>query len=153
MIPVFDHQYFMGQALQMAAQAYEEGEVPIGAVVSFGNRIIGRGYNQTERLQDPTAHAEMIAITAACSTMNSKYLRDCVIHVTIEPCPMCAGALRWAQISQVVYGASEPKFGFLRYGKSLLHPKTELLGAIMEAECRALMQAFFAEKRGKGIRE
>ncbi len=147
MFSIFDDEHFMRQAYQMAEQAFAEGEVPIGSVVSYGNRIIGKGYNQTERLQDPTAHAEMIAITAACGAMNSKYLQDCVLYVTVEPCPMCAGAIRWAQIPRVVYGTHEPKYGFQLYSPSLLHPRTECIAGIMEHECKALMQDFFRNKR------
>ncbi len=140
----------MRQAYLMGVQAFEEGEVPIGAVVTYGNKIIGRGYNQTERLQDPTAHAEMIAITAACDTMNSKYLQDCTLYVTVEPCPMCAGASRWAQIAKIVCGTAEPKFGFQLYTPSILHPNTEYVQGIMENECRVLMQDFFRSRRGNG---
>lgn len=138
----------MEQALKLAEQAYEEEEVPIGAIVVSQNRIIGKGYNQTERLLDPSAHAEMLAITAACDYLGSKYLKDCTLYVTVEPCSMCAGALRWSQIGQVVYGASEPKFGFRRYQPMLLHPKTEIKGGILEEECASLMQNFFRSRRG-----
>ena len=137
----------MQRAFRMAEQAFEEGEVPIGAVVVCNERIIGKGYNQTERLQDPTAHAEMLAITAACNYLGSKYLHDCTLYVTIEPCPMCAGAIRWAQIPHIIYGAPEPKFGFSLYQPSLLHPKATYRGGIMEVECRGLMQLFFDSKR------
>ena len=137
----------MQKAFRMAEQAFEEGEVPIGAVVVSNNRIIGKGYNQTERLEDPTAHAEIIAITAACNYLSSKYLQDCTLFVTIEPCPMCAGAIRWAQIPYLVYGAPEPKFGFSLYQPTLLHPKTQVKGGAMEIECRGLMQLFFDAKR------
>jgi len=139
----------MRKAFRMAEQAFEEGEVPIGAVVVSENRIIGRGYNQTERLQDPTAHAEMIAITAACNSQDSKYLQECTLYVTIEPCAMCAGAIRWAQLPKIVYGASEPKFGFSQYAPTLLHPKAIFMGGIMEVECRGLMQLFFDRRRAE----
>lgn len=139
--------HFMRQALQQAEQALEEGEIPIGAVIVSQYRIIGKGYNQTERLQDPTAHAELLAITAACDHLGSKYLPDCTLFVTIEPCAMCAGALRWAQIGRVVFGASEPKSGCQQYSPSLLHPRTEIAGGIMAADCAALMQAFFQRRR------
>ncbi len=138
----------MEQAIKLAEQAYEEEEVPIGAIVVSQNRIIGKGYNQTERLFDPSAHAEMLAITAACDYLGSKYLKDCTLYVSVEPCSMCAGALRWSQIGQVVYGASEPKFGFRRYQPMLLHPKTEIKGGILEEECASLMQNFFRSRRG-----
>lgn len=143
----FTDTFFMQQALQEAQAAFEEGEVPIGAVVVGNNRILGRGHNQTERLQDPSAHAEMIALTAACDALRSKYLKDCSLYVTIEPCSMCAGALRWAQISRIVYGATEPKYGFRRYQPLLLHPKTQVVGDILADECAALMQRFFRERR------
>lgn len=146
-LSIHSEEYFMQQAYVLAEQAFEEGEVPIGAVVVSRNRIIGKGYNQTERLQDPTAHAEMIAISAACNTLQSKLLKDCSMYVTIEPCSMCATGLRWAQIQKLVYGASEPKFGFTRYTPSLLHPKTLVKGGIMETECATLMKQFFAAKR------
>lgn len=137
----------MRQAFRMAERAFEEEETPIGAVVVSNLRIIGKGYNQTERLQDPTAHAEILAITAACEHLNSKYLSDCTLFVTIEPCPMCAGALRWAQFARVVYAAPEPKSGFTRYSPGLLHPRTEFSSGVMEAECAGLMQEFFRKKR------
>lgn len=149
MLSIHSDEHFMQQAFLQAEQAYEEGEIPIGAVVVCAGRIIGKGYNQTERLQDPTAHAEMIAITAACEYLGAKYLQDCTMYVTIEPCPMCAGALRWSQISKIVYGAAEPKFGHRLYSPSLLHPKTEVIGGIMQAECGNLMKTFFQERRGK----
>lgn len=141
--------FYMQQALTLARQAYSEGEIPIGAVVVLNEQIIGRGYNQTERLQDPTAHAEMLAITAATETLGSKYLADCTLYVTIEPCVMCAGASRWAQVRRIVFGASEPKVGFSQHGMGLLHPKTVLEGGMLAEDCRALMQQFFAEKRAR----
>lgn len=137
----------MHQALLQAEQAFEEEEVPIGAVVVANYRIIGKGYNQTERLQDPTAHAEMIAITAACEYLGSKYLTDCSLFVTIEPCPMCAGALKWAQISRIVYGAREPKYGSGHYQPSLYHPKTTISGGVLAQQASSLMKAFFAQRR------
>ena len=144
---VQQHYRYMFQAFKLAEQAYEEGEIPVGAVVVHNDRIIGRGYNQVERLHDPTAHAEILAISAACDTLDSKYLKDCTLYVTLEPCPMCAAALRWAQVGRVVYGASDEKSGYLRYNKTLLHPKTELTTDILADESRELMQAFFREKR------
>ncbi|MEZ4777076.1 MAG: nucleoside deaminase [Bacteroidia bacterium] len=148
MLSIHTDEYFMRQALLQAERAYEEGEVPIGAVVVSNFRIIGKGYNQTEKLQDPTAHAEMIAITAACEYLGSKYLTDCTLFVTVEPCPMCAGALRWSQVERIVYGADEPKTGFSRHSPSLIHPKTQILSGMMETDCRTLMQEFFRAKRG-----
>lgn len=147
MLSVQTDEYFMKQALQLAERAAEEGEIPIGAVVVSNFRIIGKGYNQTERLQDPTAHAEMLAITAACTSLGSKYLRDCSLFVTVEPCVMCAGAIRWAQLDRIVFGAHEPKFGSVDQQPSVFHPKSEIVGGIMEAEAAALMQNFFRSKR------
>jgi tRNA(adenine34) deaminase len=144
---MLDDDYYMRVALRQAERAFEEDEVPIGAVVACEGQIIGKGYNQTERLQDPTAHAEMLAITAACSYLGSKYLQDCVLYVTVEPCLMCAGALRWAQLSRVVVGAPEPKTGFLRLEADILHPKTLLSKGVLEEECVALMKEFFRKKR------
>jgi tRNA(adenine34) deaminase len=138
---------FMKEALRQALIAYEEDEVPIGCVVVANDRIIGKGYNQTEKLQDPTAHAEMIAITAASNSFDGKYLQGCTLYVTIEPCSMCAGALQWSQIDRVVYGASEPKTGFSRFTPSLLHSRTQVSGGILEWDCRELIQKFFREKR------
>ena len=138
--------YFMRQALAEAEKALAAGEIPIGAVVVFGQQIIGRGYNQTEQLRDVTAHAEMLALTAAANHLGNKYLADCTLYVTVEPCVMCAGASYWAQLRAVVFGADEPKVGFRRYGQ-LLHPRTRLRGGVQAAECAALMQAFFSSKR------
>ncbi|MEM7371484.1 MAG: nucleoside deaminase [Bacteroidota bacterium] len=147
MLSIHTDEHFMRQALNEAAKAFDAGEVPIGAVVVSNYRIIGRGYNQTEQLQDPTAHAEMIAITAACDYMGAKYLQDCSLFVTIEPCPMCAGAIRWAQISRLVFGASEPKTGFHRHEPSLLHPKTEIVSGTLETAAAELMREFFQQRR------
>jgi len=139
--------FFMKQALNEAKIAFEEGEVPVGAVVVHQNRIIARAHNQTEKLQDVTAHAEMLAITSAASLLGAKYLTDCQIYVTLEPCPMCAAALRWAQISELIYGAEDMKNGFMRFGKELLHPKTKVLYGIHEVESRNFMQIFFKNRR------
>lgn len=146
---LFGDEYFMKMALKEAGYAYEEDEVPIGAVVVVQNRVIGKGYNQTEKLKDVTAHAEMIAITAASNYLGSKFLEECTIYVTIEPCLMCASALRWARVARVVYGAKEPKFGFSSQGKGgqVLHPKTEVTAGILETECGLLMTEFFRGKR------
>lgn len=141
------HEYFMKQALKEAQYAFEEDEVPIGAVVVCNNQIIGKGYNQVEKLTDVTAHAEMIALTAASNYLGSKFLEECEIYVTIEPCLMCATALRWARIGKIIYGAGEPKTGFTTLQKNVLHPATEVLGGVMEAECAALMKDFFKGKR------
>ena len=138
---------YMREALEEAHAAAEEGEIPIGAVVVWKGRIIGRGHNQTERLHDTTAHPEMIAITAATEAMGGKYLTDCTLYVTVEPCPMCAGALAWSQISRIVYGAPDPRRGFSLYTPSLLHPRTIAQRGIMQEECSQLMLDFFKEKR------
>ena len=128
-------------------QAAEEDEVPIGAVIVCKGRIIGKGHNMTERLNDPTAHAEMIAITAATEAMGGKYLNDCTLYVTVEPCPMCAGALAWAQTGRVVFGASDPKRGFSMFSPSLMHPKTEVVSGILADECSGIVTEFFRNKR------
>ena len=138
--------FFMQAALAEARKALAAAEIPIGAVVVFENRIIGRGHNQTERLRDVTAHAEMLALTAAANHLGNKYLADCTLYVTIEPCVMCAGACYWAQLGAVVFGADEPKVGFRRHG-ALLHPRTRLRGGVRAPECAALMQDFFNSKR------
>jgi tRNA(adenine34) deaminase len=148
MLSVFTDEYFMKQALAEAQKAFEAGEVPVGAVIVCDNRIIARAHNQTEQLTDVTAHAEILALTAASGHIGSKYLPDCAIFVTLEPCVMCAGALAWAQMGRVVYGATDEKRGFmLAGGKDLLHPKTRLEMGIAENECAALMTNFFRQKR------
>ena len=148
MLSVHSDSYFMKQALAEAEKAYEAGEVPVGAVIVCDNRIIARAHNQTELLTDVTAHAEIIAITAASGHLGSKYLPDCTLYVTLEPCVMCAGALAWAQIGRVVYAASDDKRGFMLFGgKDLLHPKTRLEMGIMETECSVLLTSFFRAKR------
>ena len=138
---------YMREALREAGYAAEEDEVPIGAVVVCRGRIIGKGHNMTERLGDPTAHAEMIAITAATEAMGGKYLNDCILYVTVEPCPMCAGALSWSQIGKVVYGAADPKRGFSLFSPSLMHPKTEVSGGVLAEECSSLVREFFKGRR------
>lgn len=137
----------MKEALREAARAESEGEVPIGAVIECRGRIIGKGHNMTERLNDPTAHAEMIAITAATEAVGGKYLNDCTLYVTVEPCPMCAGALAWSQIGRVVYGASDTKKGFSLFSPSLMHPKTEVVSGVLADECGGMVSAFFRKKR------
>ena len=139
---------FMREAMKEAEMAAYEDEVPIGAVVVCRGRIIGKGHNMTEKLHDATAHAEMIAITAATEAVGSKYLNDCTLYVTVEPCPMCAGALNWSQIGRIVYGAPDPKRGYSLFSPSLLHPKTEVIGGVLEQECGALVRDFFMAKRG-----
>lgn len=139
--------YFMNQALIEARKAFDRGEVPVGAVVVCQNRIIARGHNLTETLTDVTAHAEMQAITAAAGFLGGKYLTDCTLYVTIEPCVMCAGALGWSQISRVVFGASDEKRGFLRFAPEALHPKTVITQGILADDCARLMKSFFEKKR------
>ncbi len=138
---------FMSEALREAREAEAEDEIPIGAVVVFGGRVISKGHNMTERLHDPTAHAEMIAITAATEAMGGKYLNDCTLYVTVEPCPMCAAASAWAQVGRIVYGAIDPKRGYSKYSPSLLHPKTEVEAGVMAEECGKLVSDFFKNKR------
>lgn len=146
MIDPFDDTYFMKMALQEAEIAYEKGEVPVGAVIVAGNRIIARAHNLTERLIDVTAHAEMQAITAAANFLGGKYLQDCTLYVTLEPCQMCAGALYWSQISRIVYAAKDEERGFLAV-QAKLHPKTVVLGGLMEEEASELLKRFFIQKR------
>jgi tRNA(adenine34) deaminase len=145
---VLTDEYFMRQALAEARLALAEGEIPIGAVVVLDNTIIGRGHNQTERLRDVTAHAEMLALSAAANFVGNKYLGACALYVTIEPCVMCAGASAWAQVRQVVFGAEELKVGYRRHSPSLLHPRTQVRSGVLAEECAALMQDFFRSKRG-----
>ena len=141
-----DEQYTR-RALDEARQALEEGEIPIGAVVVAKGRIISRAHNQTETLNDVTAHAEMLAITAAANALGGKYLTDCTLYVTVEPCPMCAGAIGWAQVPRIVYGAADEKRGYRRYAPNVLHPRANAIGGILEEECRQLMLDFFKSKR------
>lgn len=137
----------MREALMEAKAAAEEGEIPIGAVVVSRGRIIGKGHNMVEMLHDATAHAEMIAITAATEAIGGKYLNDCTLYVTVEPCPMCAAALNWSQIGRIVYGAADPKRGYSLFTPSLLHPKTEIASGTLADECSALVVDFFRNKR------
>ena len=141
------YQKYMAEALKEAANAAAEDEVPIGAVVVCNGRIVGRGHHMTERLKDPSAHAEMIAITAATEALGGKYLDSCSLYVTVEPCPMCAGAMNWAQLGELVYGASDPKRGYTRFTPSLLHPKTNVVAGIMDRECGETVSDFFKNKR------
>lgn len=138
---------FMREALREAQAAAAEDEVPVGAVVVCRGRIIAKGHNMTERLTDPTAHAEMIALTAATEALGGKYLNDCTLYVTVEPCPMCAAALCWAQTGRIVYGASDPKRGFSLYNPSLLHPRTQCEGGILADECSSIVSDYFKAKR------
>ena len=143
---MFTPEYFMKQALQEAEIAREKDEVPIGCVIVFKDRIIARGHNLTEQLNDVTAHAEMQAITSAANFLGGKYLKDCTMYVTLEPCVMCAGALTWSQISKVVIGARDENRGFINQNVKL-HPKTEVISGVLEADCSELMKEFFRKKR------
>jgi tRNA(adenine34) deaminase len=147
-IAVGGDEKFMREALKEALVALERGEVPIGAVVVGGGRIIGRGHNLTEALTDATAHAEMQAITAASAALGGKYLADCTLYVTVEPCVMCAGAMAWAQLGRLVYGAADPKRGYARFGSGLLHPRTEVTAGVLAAECGEIVSDFFRKLRG-----
>ncbi len=142
-----DDIYYMKQALIEARQAADDGEVPVGAVVVCQDRIIARAHNLTETLTDVTAHAEMLALTAAASTLGGKYLNSCTLYVTIEPCVMCAGAIGWAQLGRLVFGAEDEKRGYRRYAPQALHPKTEVVSGVLAEECADLMKSFFAKRR------
>jgi len=146
---MFDDEYFMKQALRQAKEAFDAGEIPIGAIVTWGDKIISRGHNQTEQLNDCTAHAEMIALTAAFNALGSKYLPDATLYVTIEPCLMCCGALYWSKIGRVVFGGADEKNGYKRITAENwpFHPKTQLAQGILAADCIALMKEFFAARR------
>ena len=144
--PSQDEKY-MRMALNEAQHALAKREVPIGAIVVAGDRVIGRGHNLVETLCDATAHAEMQAITAAMTTLGGKYLSDCTLYVTVEPCVMCGGALAWSQIGRVVYGAADPKRGYSTYSERIMHPKTEVVAGVLREECEALMSEFFATLR------
>lgn len=147
MLSIFSDDHFMKEALKEAQAAYRAGEIPVGAIVVCENRIIARGRNATEQLNDVTAHAEILAITAAANYLNSKYLTSCTLYVTLEPCVMCAGAIFWSQLDRLVFGAADEKRGFLRFGKELLHPKTKTEYGILHEECGQLLRQFFQEKR------
>lgn len=145
---LYSDEYFMREALKEAQKALEINEVPVGAVITCGNRIVARAHNQTEKLTDATAHAEMIAVTAAANYLGSKYLNECTLYVTLEPCVMCAGALHWVQIQKLVYGASDIQRGYSLLGKGVLHPRTVVEKGVKAAESKMLMDTFF-----KGLRE
>lgn len=147
MLAVNTDEQYMREALRQAQYAFDEGEIPVGAVVVSGNKIIARAYNQTERLNDVTAHAEMLALTAAANYLGGKYLSDCTLYVTLEPCNMCAGALYWGQLKKLVFAAADEKRGYSRMVPGLLHPKTEVVRGIMQAESKALVDAFFRKLR------
>ncbi|MDR1552321.1 MAG: nucleoside deaminase [Prevotellaceae bacterium] len=144
---IFSHDYFMRQAIKEAQTAFAKDEVPVGAVIVFNNKIIARAHNLVETLNDPTAHAEMQAITSATNAIGGKYLNDCILYVTVEPCPMCAAACFWAQIGTLVYGASDEKRGFTTISEKLLHPQTQIIKGILENETSTLMTEFFKRKR------
>jgi tRNA(adenine34) deaminase len=149
MIQPFSDEYFMRKAYDEAQQAFNSGEVPVGCVIVCNNQIIARSHNLTETLTDVTAHAEMQSITAAAHFLGGKYLSECTLYVTVEPCIMCAGALGWSQMKKVVFGAPDPKRGFRKFAPEALHPKTELIGGVLENECSTLMTHFFSLKRNK----
>ena len=144
---MFSDEYFMYEALKQAAMAFEADEIPIGSVVVSENRIIARGYNQTQLLNDVTAHSEMLSITASANFLGAKYLTNCTLYVTVEPCVMCAGALYWSQVDKLVIGTSDSKRGYSQFGQKLLHPKTLITTGVLESECKRLMQEFFKTKR------
>jgi tRNA(adenine34) deaminase len=147
MFSIFSDEHYMRKALEQAQIAYEMGEIPVGALVVCDNQIIAKTHNLTEQLTDVTAHAEILAITAAAEYLGAKYLTDCTLYVTLEPCPMCAGALAWAQVGKIVYGAEDEKRGFMRFGKEMLHPKTKIAYGVLQKECADLMTSFFKSKR------
>lgn len=148
MLDIFTDEYFMKKALIEAESAFDKGEIPVGAIIVIDNKIIARSHNLTELLNDVTAHAEMQAITAAANFLGGKYLINCSLYVTLEPCQMCAGALYWSQISKIVFGATDKTRGFQNLGTKL-HPKTEIISGILENECADLMKQFFLQKRNK----
>ena len=143
----FGDDYYMQQAYRQAEMAFEQDEIPVGAVIVCNDLVIAKAHNLTEKLNDVTAHAEILAITAGTEYLGGKYLHDCTLYVTLEPCPMCAGALHWSQISRVVYGASDAKRGCTKHSPSLFHPKTEVLGGVLSDKCADLMKLFFQNKR------
>ena len=147
MLSVFSDDHFMKKAIQEAEIAAKAGEVPVGAIIVCNNVVIAKAHNQVEKLQDITAHAEILAITAASNYLGSKFLEECSLFVTLEPCVMCAGAIKWARLGRVIYGASDDKAGFMNYGKELLHPKTKLEFGIQNEECGALLKSFFKLRR------
>lgn len=146
-LSILKDEYFMGEALKQAQLAFDAGEIPVGAVVVAEKRIIARAHNQTEQLNDVTAHAEMLAITAAANAIGGKYLSDCELFVTLEPCVMCAGAAYWSQLGRVVYGASDEKRGFMTVGRNLLHPRTEITSGLLSEDSEDLLKKFFNKLR------
>lgn len=146
---LYTDEYFMREALKEAVKAFDAGEIPVGAVVRCQNKIIARTHNQTEKLTDATAHAEMLAVTSAANYLGSKYLDECTLYVTLEPCVMCAGALHWSQLQKLVYGASDVQRGYSLVGSPLLHPKTEVVKGVKADECKQLIDQFFKRLREK----
>lgn len=144
---MYDDAYFMKKALEEAQTAFEEDEVPVGAVIVCKDRVLARAHNMTERLTDVTAHAEMQALTAAAYSLGGKYLTECTLYVTLEPCPMCAGAIGWAQVGRVVFGAKDPKHGYQTFAPQVLHPKTQVTSGVMEEEASDLLKKFFKKRR------
>lgn len=140
-------EYFMKEALKEASFAFEKGEIPVGSVLVSNNKIIAKAHNETERLKDVTAHAEVLAITAGSNYLGAKYLKECTLYVTLEPCVMCAGALAWSQVGRIVIGASDEKRGYARLSPPVIHPKTIVLIGVLEEECREIMQTFFKKLR------
>ena len=148
-LSVFSDEHFMKEALKEAQKAFDKDEVPVGAVVVCNNQIVARAYNLTETLNDVTAHAEMQAFTAAANFIGGKYLKECTLYVTLEPCVMCAGASYWTQIGKIVFGAYDEKRGYSKTGSNLLHPSTEVIGGVLQDECSSLIKTFFERKREK----
>lgn len=146
-LSVFTDEHYMKEALKEAQKSFEMDEIPVGAIVVCNNQIVARAHNLTERLNDVTAHAEMQAITAAANTLGGKYLDECTLYVTLEPCVMCAGALQWAQLGKLVYGAFDQNKGFTSVSKKIIHPKTQVFGGVLAEECSAILKQFFAAKR------
>ncbi len=142
-----DHEHFMKEALKLAVKAKEQGEVPVGALVVANNQIIAKAFNQTEVLRDSTAHAEMLAITAAFNHLGAKYIKDCTLYVTLEPCVMCGGAIYWSQLGTLVYGASDQQKGYSNLGKKVLHPRTKVVSGILAEDCKTIVDDFFREIR------
>lgn len=147
LLSVYSDEHFMREALKEAKRAFDADEVPVGAVIVCNNQVIARAHNLTERLNDVTAHAEMQAITAAANALGGKYLDECTLYVTLEPCLMCAGALQWAQVGKIVFAAADPKRGYARLQQNVLHPKTEVVGGVLQNECSELLKSFFKNKR------
>jgi len=149
MLSIFSDEHFMKEAFKEAQKGYQEDEVPVGAIIVCDNKIIARAHNMTERLNDVTAHAEMLAFTSATDFLGGKYLNECTLYVTLEPCVMCAGASYWTQLKKIVFGASDEKRGFSKHQENLLHPKTEIIKGILEENCSFILKEFFSKKRNQ----